>query len=373
MLRCAHWRAPGRGAAGVAQDTTVVDRSGRADAGRCRVPFRWTSGVLGLLLLTATLPAADPNGDSTFSADLADQARSATTLDDELQVEVLESGASARRLRRTAEESIPVGRLTPLGRKLADGVLSQLSLHRRLPVIRFESDPRVVQFFLQHPDVAVAIWRAMDISDLQLTQTGPHRYRTDSGDGSAGSLTVLISDPQRQLVHCEGTFKSPVLARPLHASALMWVQVEFQRDKQGREYVQCTADVFVAFTSVTLETAARVASPVSNRIADRNFQEVAMFLRMMHLGMTRQPGWIEQLAANLNGVSPERSQSLLDTTARVYVDAQRRVTQTGQPGQATLTPEGLRLPPRRESEAPPAQTAAFEDAVTPQGIPPVTR
>jgi hypothetical protein len=362
MQDCAHaLRAVGRGARGRDGEGSTFAPHRRRKAGRCR-PWVGSLLLLGAFAWSTSLIAAESAGDSSFNDDLAAQAGSASNIDDELHVDVLSEGESSRRLRKETEEAIPLNRLTPTGRKLADAVLSQVSLHRRLPVVRCETDSRVVQFFFQHPDVAVGIWRAMDISDMQLAMVGAHRYRTDSGDGSTGTLSVLICDPDQQLIHCEGMFKSPVLSRAIQASALMWVRAEYQRDADGREFAKCTADVFVAFPSATVETAARVISPVSNRIADRNFHEVTMFVRMMHLGMTRQPGWIEQLAANLSGITPERKQALLDLTAKVYVDAQRKLAQAG--GQ-TLTPEGLRLPIRRESEAEAAAATSGDAAATP--------
>lgn len=361
-MRIAHpLRAPGRGARRA--DSACLPWN---PALRPRSGYVLTAALAGLFVAAASA-MADDCGESDFNANLAAQAQAASDINAELHVDVLEEGVSSRRLRRDCGSELPLDRLTPEGRRLAESVLNDLSLHRRLPVVRCETDPRVVQYFFQYPDVAVAIWRAMDISDMQLSQIGPQRYRSDSGDGSVGTMSVLLSDGRMQLVYCEGQFKSPLLARAIHASALMWVQAEFQRDSQGRDFAKCTAEVFVAFPSNTIETAARVISPVSNRIADRNFHEVAMFVRMMHLGMTRQPGWIEHLASQLPGVAPERSQALLDVSAKVYVDAQRKLAQAE--GQQSLTPEALRLPMRREPEVKAAsggsETGTRQTAATP--------
>ncbi|MCA9055711.1 MAG: hypothetical protein KDA75_17850, partial [Planctomycetaceae bacterium] len=294
--------------------------------------------------LSVAAPAADDFDDSSFNESLAAESSASARLEQQLHVDILSEGTSSRRLRRSAADELPLQRLTPEGRRLADSVLDQLSVHRRLPVVRCETDPRVLQFFLQHPDVAVGVWRAMDVSDMQLEKIGPHRYRSNCGDGSSGVMSVLIADHNQHLVHCQGLFKSPVLTRAIEASALMWLRMETQRDATGREFTQCTADVFVAFPSNTVETAARIVSPVSNRIADRNFHEVTMFVRMMHLAMTQQPGWVEQIAGSLRGVSPEGGQALVNTAAQVFVDAQKRGAIAPS---NSLTPEGLRLPIRR--------------------------
>jgi hypothetical protein len=195
----------------------------------------------------------------------------------------------------------------------------------------------------------------MGVSEMQLELLSPGRYRTDGGDGSEGVITVLQSDAQQQLIHCQGAFQSPILTRTIQASALFWLRTEYQQDAEGRQFARCTADVFVAFPSNAVETAARVASPVTNKIADRNFEEVAMFVRMMHLAMTRQPGWVEQTAGELRGVQPERSRALVDTAAQVFVEGQRQLA-AGQ--EQSLTPEGLRLSIRRQPEAGTGESSA---------------
>lgn len=349
-------RAPGCPAAGGVRGGKVL----RPDCGRAwkglRLPVALS--VVGLLVgLGSPAAASEVAEESQFNDALSEKSAQTRSIEDELDVTVLAEGVSSRRLKRSTADDVPLQQLTPEGRRLAQGVLDEASLHRRLPVVRCEADPRVMHFFLTHPDVAVAIWRAMDVSDMQLKQVSPHRYQSDSGDGSTGMMTVLLANSGNYVIHCSGEFKSPVLARPLQASALMCLKTEFKRDAQGRELADCTADVYVAFPSHTVEAAARIISPVSNRIADRNFHEVTMFIRMMHLAMTRQPGWVEEVAGRLPGLTPDRTRSLVDTTATVYVDAQKRLADAEQ---KSLTPEGLRLPIRRESEArtPDASTPA---------------
>lgn len=310
--------------------------------------------LLGAWLLLASLSvAAEPplSGTSTLpltaaASDLSN-AEPKSVGEEEIRIEVLEAGSSTWRIRRTATSELPLERLSPEARRLVDEVLNSLSLHRRLPVVECEADPRVLRFFLDHPEVAVGIWRAMDISDLQLRPIAPGRYASDCGDGTTGEITVLYADERSRLIHCQGLFKSSVLPRPIQAAAVMHFRADYSPPEAARPTARCCIDVFVSFPSTTVETAARVISPVSNRIADRNFQEVALFIRMMHLAMTQQPGWVEQISARLPEVAPESRDELLDVTARVYVESQRRVSQReSQP----LTPEGLRLPIRREPE-----------------------
>ena len=65
-------------------------------------------------------------------------------------------------------------------------------------------------------------------------------------------------------------------------------------------------------------------APISNKITDKNFEEISLFVRMMQLAMSEQPGWVEQIAAKLDGVLADRADQLLQVTAQCYIDEKKR-------------------------------------------------
>jgi hypothetical protein len=242
----------------------------------------------------------------------------------QLQTEVLYSGTSSRDELESARNRLPWNQLSRTARDRVSSVVNDLSLYRRLPTVRCEVDSRAYQYLSHHPDVAISLWRAMGISDMQMWQTGPYRYECNLQDGTMGVVSVLYRDSGRQIVLCEGQFQSPLLTKPIAASGLLHLQTTMQRTQDGRTIVTHTADVFVRFSSQTVETVAKLISPVSFKMADKNFEEITLFLRLMDQAMSQQPGWVEQMASRMNGVLPGRDEELLNVTAQVYVDAQRR-------------------------------------------------
>ena len=82
--------------------------------------------------------------------------------------------------------------------------------------------------------------------------------------------------------------------------------------------------MYISFSSKTVEAAAKLISPVSNLIIDRNFQEISLFLNLMSMSMARQPGWVENIASKLDGVEKTRRKELLDLTKDVYVSSRNR-------------------------------------------------
>ncbi|WP_010584881.1 hypothetical protein [Schlesneria paludicola] len=234
-------------------------------------------------------------------------------------------GLSTKAMRKQAIAEVPLNRLSPDAQKKSQSVLNNLGMYRRLPTISFECDPDVYHYFLKNPDVAVSTWRAMDISQFQLQQTGLNHYRADAGDGSVGDVELFLQTPTEIVIHCDGAFKSPLLPKPIVARSLMRLQTTFVKDSEGRMIGTHSGDVFVEFPSHAVEAVAKVIAPVSHNIADRNFKQMTLFVHLMSQAMARHPGWIEQIGNKLDGVSPQKKVEFLEVSARSTAESRRRM------------------------------------------------
>ena len=295
------------------------------------------------LLRTEALPIAEGNVRSRDKPIVQVAGSDQDTARQALRVDITHAGTSSKAELNRAISRLPLANLSAPDRQKVNQVVQDLSLYRRLPTITCRTDPRVYSFFVENPDVAVSIWRVMGISEMQLRQVSATEYESDLKDGTLGLIKVLHRSPTRQLILCEGDFKSPLLVKTIRSTGLMCLQSQQWRDANGDEFVTHSADVFVVLHSDTVEAVAKLISPMSFKMADKNFEEVTLFIRMMDEVMSRQPGWIEQTAAQLDGVIPGRDKQLLEVASRVYVDARRReLQQAGGP----VTLEAIRPPVR---------------------------
>lgn len=249
-----------------------------------------------------------------------------------IDVDVVSPGSSVATMRKKALADLPVDKIPANLRPKVDEITKSISLFRRMPTLKFVSDPEVYNFFLAHPDVAVSLWRVMEISTFEMWQTGPTSFEADSHDGSTGAVEVLHSSAERQLVLCEGSFKSPLLPKPIKARSLLHLQPTFQKGTDGQTTVTHTLDMFVSFPSQPVDITAKLISPVSHAMADRNFREVSLWVAMMNVGMVQQPDWIEQLAGKMDGILEIRRGQLLKVALQANIAARRRELQrqTGQ-------------------------------------------
>ncbi len=254
-----------------------------------------------------------------------DTAQSSKELAERLGVRLTTNGSSSRADRRDAIAALPLQSLNPQQRARADAVLQSISQFRRLPTVEAPIHPEVYQYFVAHPDVAVSLWRVMKISDFQMWQTGEQNFEADAGDGSEGVADFLYRDHQQSLAICEGIYQNPLLTKPIRARALVHLKYVFRPASDGGPpKVTQQISAFISFPSTTVKTVARVISPLTNRIMDRNALEVSVFLKVMSDSMQSRPNWVRGMASQLEGVLPVRRTELADLAGHVNTQARAR-------------------------------------------------
>ena len=85
----------------------------------------------------------------------------------EERVKVVKRPTSAKAARKAAIAALPMDKISESCRERVLQIVNSNGMFRELPTYRFEVDPRVYYFFMNHPDVAVSIWRVMQISEFQ--------------------------------------------------------------------------------------------------------------------------------------------------------------------------------------------------------------
>ena len=289
-----------------------------------------------LLVLPANEPISPIIGDPTSDAlDLATSPKTIALVSHAAvspsAVQVLQKGTSDRAAMNAAVANLPLAEMTTANRARARRVIDNVSMFRSMPTIRIPVDHDVYQFFVDHPDVAVSTWRALDVSQCQLWQTGPASFEADLGDGSFGVIDVLHKAPGDVVIIGDGEFKSPLLSAPIKAVGVMHLKTKFVTLQDGKTETISHATLFVNFPSQTIETAAKIISPFTNMVIDRNFQEVGLYAHMMTEAMRNQPGWIEMVVGQLDGILERNRIGLMEVTARAYVAQLKREEAEKQP------------------------------------------
>lgn len=271
-------------------------------------------------------------------------------------IRIAAEGRSDKRLRKQSVKRIPTRNMSARSRSRVAKVLDECAQYRRLPELHYAVEPKMYEYLIEHPDVAVSTWRAMEISRVQLWQTGPVEYEASAPDGSLGSATVLYRDRSQCLMLCDGTYSSPLLPKPITAAGLLWLRHDYRPGQNGQMMVRQRLDVFVSFPSATARTMAALASPITNMMLDRNAFEISLYARMMSQAVESDPAWVEDIASRLEGVLPQRRQELASLVRPVETSRDRTAAVSGRAISATRPVKMFRASLIR------AQEAADEDA-----------
>lgn len=189
-------------------------------------------------------------------------------------------------------------------------VLDNCAQYRHLPELQYNVREDVYRYLVDHPDVTVSTWRVMGISKIQMWQTGAMEFEATAPDGSIGLADILYRDKTQCLMLCDGTYSSPLLPKPISAAGLVWLRYGHQPTKDNKTVLRQKLDVFIAFPTITGRAMAMLVSPITNVMMDRNAFEISLYARMMSQAAEKDPVWIEELAAQMDGVLPQRRKEL---------------------------------------------------------------
>ena len=277
-----------------------ADEPGAGDVMRDAFTRRWyfVATIIGGIFFSASSSTAT-------AADLEDLAQ-------RVGIRVLAEPTSDAYAMNNGRQQIPYGKMSKGAQQRAADLIAQTSQYRRMPCLQYEVDPNIYQYLINHPDVAIATWRAMGISKLQMRQTDAFSYEADAADGSEGTADILWRDGNQCLFMVQGTYKSPILPNPIRASALVWLRYRFVKAHDGATLVNQQVETFIHFPSSAIDTIARLASRVTNAILDRNVFEVSLYARMMSRASKTEPEWLEQLAYRMDGVPSQRRMEMIE-------------------------------------------------------------
>lgn len=271
-------------------------------------------------------------------------------------MKILAEGESSGDLQKKTMAAVPYAQMTPANRQRALKIIEGCTQYRKLPTLQYAIDAPIYRYLLNHPDVAVSTWRVMGISRFEMWQTGPTEYEAKAVDGSEGIADILYRDANQMLFVCEGNYHNILLPRPLEAAALIWFRANYAPNAEGTHVVTQKVDVFVRFPSAGLSTVAKMLTPVTNSMMDRNLFEVSLYSSMMSRAVRDEPEWVIQVAEQMEGVLPQRKTELRDVARLPRRSSDGTVSQAGAPmsvdRSVIMSPDLLFFdPPRNEKQS----------------------
>lgn len=257
---------------------------------------------LGLVLAPGLQIAARAAGESGFSASVA--------------ATVADAGSSSREARIRATEAVPLDRMAPVERQIADQAIRQTTLYRHLPRASVACDAALLDFVLTKPETLVDVWRVLGISLLALDPAGPGRWRLSDGYGTVGTVRLLHHERDGRgglyVFHGRGAYEGPLAPKQLTGSCLIVVRHSADPTAAAdrpRQTVQL--DAFLDVDGLGLEIVTRTLQPLIVRSAATNLHEISLFVSQFSAAAARNPAAVARLADRMSRTEPQDRRTLV--------------------------------------------------------------
>jgi hypothetical protein len=196
---------------------------------------------------------------------------------------------------------VPLEELAPGVRERVAKLLEQPTLSARGQAEAFYCRPAVYYWLLEHPDLAVRIWRLLGAQCTDISNEGDGRFGWH--DPQAGDLQweTVYRGPRMRVWYAEGRVKpSPLLPSSAVQAAVVLHYAEGS-DPDGKPAVRHQMDLILHTDSRALALAARLMGGSAPRLAEQAIGQMEMFFGAL--------AWY--LSAH-----PEKARSLFEQTSR---------------------------------------------------------
>ncbi len=228
---------------------------------------------------------------------------------------------------REVSKTIPWNRLSNPAKEKVQAVLSGKPIYRRLPQQSAFCEPVMYDFLLDHPDVVVAMWEKLGVTQISLKEMGrPGLYQLKESVGSVGVIEVLYKTRNYCLVYSKGSYTGPLLPRPVEGEAILVLQSTFEQDEDGDPYVVSQLDAFVNVKNFGVDMFAKLFAPMLGKIADNNFEQTVAFIGNVSEAAQSNPEVIKRLALRLETIPKEVRDDFVRTA---YQTAQASIDRSG--------------------------------------------
>lgn len=250
-----------------------------------------------------------------------------------------QAASTSENARRDAMRAISIKQIDPAYQKRVSAVLSDPSLFRRMPTNVVDCRPEMFTYMAQNPDVLVAIWRDLGLSQVELTRTGQNTFKLQDNAGTTGTVVVVeqkcdAAAQNRIVMFAEGSYDGKPFNKPVSAQCVIVLRSGSVRETNGRQYVAVRMDSFVKLDRTSLELLAQALHPFVGKTADRNFADTVSFVSNLSYTAEKRPQAIESLAQGLVGVEQDRRDQLASLARQCA--AEGRKTAASHAAQASL-------------------------------------
>jgi hypothetical protein len=211
---------------------------------------------------------------------------------------------------------VPLERLAPPVQERVRDVTDHAVFEHTVRGLTFRSHEPVYLYFLDHPDFAAAVARALGVAHYQVAARPDGTYWGDDARGAQGIIEVVYADPHKRVVLAQGTYDTKWLPT-IRARVVMILEFEHHPGADGQTYVTNDVTGYLRVDNRFLDVLARLVGPivvgavdrkvartcgVAAKVSERAYDDPQGFLAELRKAPDVDPQRLAELAALLGQV-----------------------------------------------------------------------
>jgi hypothetical protein len=177
-------------------------------------------------------------------------------------------------------------------------VLDHSSLSARGQPETFNGEPRLYQWFLDHPDRAAKAWKRLGAKVADVTDRGNGVFGWNDGQGSDIRWQTVYRGQRMRVWHAEGKVRPAALLPLVSVQAVVVLRYAESRDSDGSPVLLHQAELILRSDSKTMSLAARLFGTSAPRLAEQYVSQVEMFFSALSWYCEQHPETAKKLLAD---------------------------------------------------------------------------
>jgi hypothetical protein len=197
-----------------------------------------------------------------------------------------------------APSSVPLDDLTPNDRLHVRAVLEQPTLRSHGRVETFTCQPAIYDWLLDHPDLAVRLWRLLGAKCGDILPEGSDSFVWKDGPSHVHWDTVL-KRPGLRIWYAEGEVRPGVLLPGAAVKAVAILRYTESKPTDGRPTLRHQVELTLHTDSHAVALAARILGASAPRAGEQMVGQIEMFYAALAWYLDQHPKNAELLFAQL--------------------------------------------------------------------------
>jgi hypothetical protein len=189
---------------------------------------------------------------------------------------------------------VPLDELAPEIRARVSAVLEHPSFRTRGRLETFTCQPSVYYWLLDHPDLAVRLWRLLGAKCTDIIPEGDDRFVWKDGPSSIHWDTVL-KKPGLRVWYAEGEVRPGLLLPSAPVRAVAVLHYSEGKAKDGRPSLQHQVELTLHTNSHAVALATRILGATAPRAGEQVVGQIEMFYAALAWYLDQHPRHAEAL------------------------------------------------------------------------------